>query len=195
MATIRRNHQYHQIDERIVKSYIKLASTMDSSKIGVVELWHAANVNRSTFYNHYKGTWEIRNKITDGIIKEIDEIFDSFDYKTFYEEPEKIFNQINIRVNDHIEYLRSLLMVTNAEYFVHHLLKSLWEKTLANDKNGFPEHIRNSAIGQINSAYFIAGIISVYCGYISGRLQCSSDDITKILSKTIKYTQSEEFLK
>ena len=52
----------------------------------------------------------------------------------------------------------------------------------------FPEQLRSSPEFRIHISFFVSGTLSLYIMWLQGDLDCSTDDITKHLSRVIQAT-------
>ncbi|GAE25357.1 transcriptional regulator [Halalkalibacter wakoensis JCM 9140] len=62
------------------ESFIKLMQEKPLTKITIKEVCELADINRSTFYSHYKDLYDLLNQIEDGIIEDLNQTLSSFNH-------------------------------------------------------------------------------------------------------------------
>ena len=65
----------------IRQSFIKLLKQKNISKISIKEICEDADINRATFYAHYKNQYDLLKQIENETIDEINQYISSYDFK------------------------------------------------------------------------------------------------------------------
>ena len=62
-------------------SLVKLLHEQPIDKISVKALCEAADINRSTFYNHYKDQYDMLQKIQEEVLEDLDEYMSAYNFR------------------------------------------------------------------------------------------------------------------
>lgn len=153
-------------DKRSVKTrkaikiaFLKLAKTHDISQINITELTAIANINRNSFYTHYKTVGNILDDINQEILSCIDGLItkNSFNYKTF--NPYPIISEFSKIVQNN-KYISEYLLFSNSSTdLVRKLKDCIYDKfyNLYLDSTESPDPAMQYII-----AYLIAGVFEMY---------------------------------
>lgn len=122
------------------QSMISLLSTKPLSRISVTELCKQADVNRGTFYAHYKEPYELFKQIEDDFMEEILHSYRNYSCKTLEEANNELFKlfytnremcRMLLGENNDDEFIRRLMDL------IHDFFKQRWQFKL--DEIQLPE--------------------------------------------------------
>ena len=179
-----KNSNYKRIDNMITSAFLKLAKEKPYSQITITELCNEANVNRTTFYKHYRGTWEIKDKIAKELSDVAVRIMFDFKGKDFINDSIEIFKAVNRELESRLDYYRSIFEMEESNMFSESIVDSIKGSFV---KNFVPiEVIENALPIQVAFRYFAGGIIATYRGWFAGKVHGSLDDVAIILSQFIE---------
>ncbi|MDR1620280.1 MAG: TetR/AcrR family transcriptional regulator [Clostridiales bacterium] len=97
-AVIDRRAKYTRLALR--ESLLKLVREKSVDKITVTDICKEADINRGTFYTHYKDAYDLLQSIEDAIAKDIESVLTSMQYS-------KSGNNVSSVVQEVFEYLMS----------------------------------------------------------------------------------------
>lgn len=144
-----------------------LALMRDKSfdKITITEVARKANVNRGTFYAHYRNLSEVLESIQDDVTAQLGALFSQFDTSRLYYECERMLNAGVEFIKKDPDYYRMLLSIDNNNVL------SLW---------------KNNVISYLESSSFLQGgpvrksnalrLAIRFC--VSGSIDCFIDSLT-----------------
>lgn len=89
----------------VFNAVLELIVQKDAEKITVLELCKAADINKSTFYLHYKSIDECLQKCFEAIMKGVVEIANLIDYETIRTNPKPIIDMLINEVEKNSDYL------------------------------------------------------------------------------------------
>ena len=90
-----KNAGYIKTHLKLRKAFIEIGKRKHFSQITVTELCKEANINRATFYNHYRGCWEIRDEIVEQMIGLIDTLHARAKGTFVIENAKELFDFVN----------------------------------------------------------------------------------------------------
>lgn len=163
---------------RMIKdALIDLMNDNDFSKISISDVCKAADVNRSTFYSHYKDTKEVLSEIEDDIIARLPDVDDSKN------DLKEAMRSILSFIKENSELITIMVVRRRDDSFVEKLLSTVLARY---------EHL-SPAISEVRTRYnyifCTSGIIGIIKEWISSDFELSLDAFTDIaLALAVKVT-------
>lgn len=179
-----KNSNYQRIDKMILTAFLNLSGQKSYNQITVTELCAEANVNRTTFYKHYRGTWEIKEHISDELVDVVKTIMTQFKDKDVIANSLDIFKAINYELESKLDFYISLHRMKESNLFVDKIIDAVREN-LVNHLSLLEGEFDIHTI-QIAFTYFTGGIVGTYKGWFNGRVACSLDEVAETLSQFVK---------
>lgn len=147
--------------------------------ISVKELTELADVNRGTFYLHYKDVFDLLEQSELDLLDELEEVFDRTPGKTFGKEPIKLFENVYDLCKENADFVRVLLSENGDIKFLNSMNSFLKEKAL----NDWGEEILKQIDIKNFDAYFtflIGGCTSLLQYWFSTGMTKSPHELAKI---------------
>ncbi|HVI42251.1 MAG TPA: TetR/AcrR family transcriptional regulator [Anaerovoracaceae bacterium] len=166
----------------IKTSLIKIMSEKDISDITITEIAEEADINRKTFYAHYKDLYDILDEIENDLITKLFHILDSADILKSMYNPYPLFKELTNEINKDFEFYR--LLVQSKNY------NSLLNKIQGIFKERFLELTKDTVKLDRETLSFIidfisSGITSVYKEWFRSERDISLEQLSKALSMLI----------
>lgn len=156
----------HDSDKRVIRTkkairaaLFKLLETKDLSAVTITELTQKANVNRRTFYTHYKNITEILKEIEGELEESLKLLIQQFDISDYRESTYRLF----IGLNE---------LITNEFEFYFHLVRSDMRGTLTTKLKNVVRCTAEKALEQycsknseefkMISSFIVGGFINAY---------------------------------
>ncbi len=115
----------------IKQSFIKLLKQKTISKISIKEICEDADINRATFYAHYKNQYDLLNQIENETINDITQYLSSYDFKSKKDVPiaaiEKVLEYIKknselfdllLNSNGDTNFQQEIIEIVGKQYFI-----------------------------------------------------------------------------
>lgn len=173
----------------IREAYLDLLKTKEQNDITITDIVSKADINRSTFYAHYAGVWDIDNELQDEIIAKMLEILKNFKYNTFFDNPAPMLLELSRLIEQDLDMYKLLLSTSTSNNFIEKLKKVFVDYMFKN--TDFPTEIKHTLALQIRITYFAGGIVNAYINWLRGELDCSANDIALEISKLLKSESSD----
>lgn len=167
----------------IREAFVDLIQEKTLEKITVTDIVNRADINRGTFYAHYKDARAVIAQIEDNIIKKMLEFLGEFQYKSFFQNPMPLLLKISKCLEEDLSFFRSLISSAGADQFLVKLKKN-FVSYLQTDSDT-PESIKKSPEFLIRIHFFAGGIINLYQVWFRGEMDSSLDEISLEVSKLI----------
>lgn len=180
------NRNYQRIDNAITTAYKELLKEKGTPDSSITELCERARVNRTTFYKHYHGIYEITNKIEQELIYSLFNLKEGGDIgvEQFLLNPRPTLNVLNENLMKDITYYKHTFRPERTHYIINKVTDLLikdFEKT-------FPKYAKQKDTMtkvKINIANLVGSLTNLYLQWLNGHFDCELNDITDYLTKVI----------
>lgn len=179
-----RNRNYKRIDQLIINSFVTICGKEAPENISVSKVCKEADINRTTFYNHYKDIWEIIETIEGGIMGKISDILAGFSFPGFMKDPYPTLSKLNQVIQEKPDYYQKLFELSQSSFFIDKLKKFFKEKLLA-DKD-FVKEYKSTSNATSAASFFVGGLANVYSDWLGKKIDCPLDEMVKMMCESIK---------
>ncbi|MGN0680176.1 MAG: TetR/AcrR family transcriptional regulator [Oscillospiraceae bacterium] len=131
----------HDLDKRVIRTkkaikaaLFKIMEEKDISSITISELTQKANVNRRTFYTHYRSITDILDEIEGDLVQALTELMRNFDVNEYRTSAYNLFMGLNDLISGEFDYYFHLVRVDMRGMLVSRLkdvIKGTTDKLLA----------------------------------------------------------------
>ena len=179
-----KNSNYQRIEKLLVNAYIDLAKTKEHSQIAVSELCRVAKVNRTTFYKHFRGTWEIKDIIVNHLNTSVERIHLFAQKIDFYNDPRQVFDEVNKEIGENLSFYRSVFKMKGSNMYIQDIVSKIKELAIFEAEKA--KLLSPNPIFRVVASTTLGGIITTYYEWIGGNLNCTLDDLGFYLSKYVE---------
>jgi AcrR family transcriptional regulator len=167
----------------IRQAFIELMKEKEMDKITVTDIITRADINRGTFYAHYKYTRAVIEQIENDIIKKMQEFLDEFQYKNFFKDPLPFLLKISRWLEGDLEFYKLLINSRGADQFLVKL-KDIFINFFETDSD-IPKNIKKSPGFFVRIHFFAGGIVNLYQLWFKGEIDSTLDELAIEISKII----------
>ena len=167
----------------IQQAYVELLQEKEFDKITVTDIVTRADLNRGTFYAHYKNTEELLTQIKNKIINKMLDFLREFHHKNFFQNPLPLLQKVESYIEDNYDFLRMLVGTKGSGQFLLKLNRTFVEFFKNNEE--IPKAIKNKPDFIIQGHFFAGGIINTYHAWLSGDLDKSLQEVSLVISNII----------
>ncbi|MBQ7445120.1 MAG: TetR/AcrR family transcriptional regulator [Clostridia bacterium] len=166
--------------DEIIKAYAELLSQRDRDYISVNDLCEASNINRTTFYRHYKTIADIEADIEDIVLSRFKVLLENTDLDDFIYGRKQFLEKVNEEIMSEIGFYSKILLANQNINFLEKINYTVREKLKAtlNSKTSIPP----AQIDMILT-FAVAGRIAVYRKWIIDGFSPSAEAVSEILEK------------
>lgn len=166
----------------IKNALISLMKEKSFDRITVTDIVERADINRGTFYAHYKDVRDVLDKICAGMVDELVRSISSFDVNAIVKDNSDVFSRFSDYIAKDPDYFRLLLQVDGIHDFIlrkkrdaiNVLMNSDEVKVLANRKEA-----------EIVLDFALSAIVDTYSDIVLGRISVTLEEAPVFLSKLI----------
>lgn len=166
--------------DEIMKAYAGLLSQRDRDYISVNDLCEASNINRTTFYRHYKTIADIEADIEDIVLSRFKVLLENTDLDDFIYGRKQFLEKVNEEIMSEIGFYSKILLANQNINFLEKINYTVREKLKAtlNSKTSIPP----AQIDMILT-FAVAGRIAVYRKWIIDGFSPSAEAVSEMLEK------------
>jgi AcrR family transcriptional regulator len=168
----------------IKQAFVELMQEKNIDKITITDVVSKADINRKTFYAHYYGTHAVLEQIENEIISALLEFVDEFQHSKLIENPLPFLLKIAGFLEQDLEFYRLLFNAQGSITFMNKLKTLFMDKMVSDEKT--LATIKNKDQFLICANFFACGFVGLYQEWFNRKINISLDDLSLIVSQTIK---------
>ena len=163
-------------------AFLKILKTKDISEINITEITNSANINRNSFYTHYKSINNILDDINTDICNYVGKILERHPYSDMINNPYLIINEFSRVVANNNYIAEYLIFSKSSNKLVRKLKNSICDKFYQSYLNTVD---RADPMARYMINYVISGVFEMYYVWFTEGKQASLDEVGKQVSKLI----------
>ena len=162
------------------ESLIKLMQTHNISKISVKMLCEEADINRSTFYAHYRDQYDLLRQLEQEVIAEFENYINRHVVTEPLENSEALMEQLLEYTAKNVDLFKVLLSENGDSEFQRDIMSLAQKQIILNLRNDQSLDLRTSEYLQ---CYIIGGALKVLQKWIQDGRTESTQQMAKLISK------------
>lgn len=175
---------FSRSEKAIIRAYVELMQNKEGSRITVTDIVNTADLNRSTFYAHFKSADDVREKIHSDIINELLGYMNARDDRNSLSDPYSAMMHVITFIGKDEDMYKMLLNTEGANKFLKKLRDIVIDRYLS-DKVILPR-IKDRDEFEMNLRMFIGGYVSVIEDWAAGNVKMPLEKAAKIMSDSVK---------
>jgi len=168
----------------IKQAFVELIKENNIDNISVKDVVTKADVNRGTFYAHYKNVNDVLEQIGNEIISALFEFLDEFKNTRMIENPLPFLMNIARFLEKDLDFYRLLINSQRSADFVIKWKMLFINKILSDEKK--MSAIKNKEQFMVCVNLFASGTVGIYQDWLNHRVKISIEDLNLIISDMIK---------
>lgn len=157
-------------------------------EITVREITEMADLNRGTFYLHYKDVFDLLEKVEMELLDELDGTLQKYQASDLHQKPSKIFTDLFICVQENAEMVQILLGENGDLNFVNQIKERVREKCLKDWMELF--RTQDSKLFDAFNAFIVSGYLGLVTYWLQDGMKESPEELAciaeQIMLKGIK---------
>lgn len=153
------------------------------SNISVREISDMADINRGTFYLHYRDVYDMAEKLQNEIFEKFNDIVNNHEPGKNGDEIFPLLVELFNLLSENYELAKVLIGKNGDAAFVDKLKKVIREKCFANAQKTFG--INDSEIFNYFYHYIVSGCIGIFSEWMNSGMKESSHEMAKLTKKFI----------
>jgi AcrR family transcriptional regulator len=164
-------------------SLIELMKEKPITKITIKEICETADINRTTFYTHYKDQYDLLQKIEEETLAWFEDLLNKYDYRQSKNEIAEMVNVILNHVADNSKSIQVLLGENGNIDFQKKMFRHFIQKELV--VKFFSEKIKDEKSIEYYLIYIMNGIFGLLQYWLKDNMRMPISELSKILLKVI----------
>lgn len=175
---------FKRSEKAIIRAYVELMQRGGDKRITVTDIVNEADLNRSTFYAHFKTADDVRERIQSDIINELLGSFNKSDYKNLLSDPAPGIRHVIGFIKRDEEMYKILLNTSGADKFLKKLKAIVINQYFMDE--GILPHINDREEFEMHLRLLIGGLVSVIEDWAAGDVSIPLERCSQILSDSIQ---------
>lgn len=169
----------------IRKAFVELMQDKSVEQITITDIVRRADINRGTFYAHYRDPQAVLSQIEDELVAEMDMLIEQCNANDLIKDPSAILRDIGRLLENNREFYRLLLKASGSGSFLIKL-KSAFVERMMNDPRTIARY-RNREKFRATITFFAGGLIAVYEDWFAGKLDKSLEEVATMVAELNPY--------
>lgn len=158
-------------------AFAELLTEKNMDDITVTDIASRAMINRKTFYNNYRGVYELVDELENEVIRTFETAMRGID---FIENPYAVFVKLTEIINSDMDFYGALLRSSRNAGLAHKIRQTLQQKAqdlFASRVELPPEHL------EVMMNYSISGMVAVYQSWFNSERRQLIEEVSDIVSR------------
>lgn len=180
----------HDSDKRVIRTkkaikaaLFKIMEEKDISSISISELTQEANVNRRTFYTHYRNITDILDEIEGDLVEALGKLVQSIDLKASRKSAYDLFIGLDTLITVEFDYYFHLVRVDMRGLLMSRLKNVIKEMTDMLLEQLCKKHGENAAIV---SSFIVGGFLNMYLEWHFHPENCKIEQAAELAGKMVE---------
>lgn len=169
----------------IRKAFVELMQDKGVERITVTDIVARADINRGTFYAHYRDPQAVLSQVEDELVAEMDGLIERCNANDLIKDPLPILREIGTLLERDLEFYRLLIKASGSGGFLRKLKASFIERMMADPRTA--ARYRNREKFRATITFFAGGLIAVYEDWFAGKLDKSLDEVAAMVAELNPY--------
>ncbi len=166
----------------IVKAFFDLLYEKDLSKITITELAEKADIDRKTFYLHFKSVYDIYNELGNKIVTILKEAITDFGKNGDITSPLNLFITINEIITEKLDVLKDIAQKNEFTEFIFYIKDAFCEelvKDIGTQNSPYGERFK------LTAEFIASGTVAVYLSWLKGEVNISMNELAQLAESMI----------
>jgi len=152
--------------------------------ITVKEIVDSADINRGTFYLHYRDIYDMLNQIENEMINDLEEISNKYPEADLKNTPKPYIQEVFEYIQENQQFCKMLLGPYGDMAFVEKLKKMVEEKSFRSVMEAVPENEMQNY--QLFSAFTVSGCIGLLQNWMDNGMEMDPAELAQIADDMIQ---------
>ncbi len=156
---------------------MKLIAEEDVCSITIKEIAEKADINRKTFYSHYKDVNAVLDDIQNDLVDQLSGVLKGCEISRILRDPYPFFQKLTEVINEDFDFYKYLVRSQSASHF--------WEKIKEALKNRIMDNLHDEMKSgkeflSFTMEFIVSGILSIYWEWVSSERKTSLAQVSRI---------------
>ena len=163
----------------IRNAFAKLISEKDLNDITVKDVAEYANINRKTFYNYYKGLYQVISEVEEEVSRNFETAVSNIDLIKDEDQPYSFFENFTKMLDSDGEFYSLIINDKSESGVMSKIIEYIKYRAFNAAKNATT--IREDYL-RVSVDFIVTGMLEVYKSWFASGRRMSIDDVSRSLS-------------
>ena len=167
----------------IRSALVSLMQEKPFEKITITDIVRKADINRGTFYAHFKDSREVLERIRADALHEMEEAFYSFPADTVICNPRPLLDKITMFLSEESSYYKMLLSTTGIQEFLNEIKQIAMKYFLEGD---FAKNHEDKDLLILRLDFIISAAAGIYYDIVIGSIPLTLDGAAEFITSMLQ---------
>ena len=178
----------------IKKTLLELMQEKSFDDITVTDVVERADINRGTFYAHYKNTRDVLKHINEEMLNSVKESIEMYSADYIFINPRNLFQSISNAITKDLNYYRLAFKIGGIPDYISENKQQLFEYFLASNTGKLIEGVLGRQYFLCVLDFWISGILNLYYDSLTGRIPMSIAELPDFCTTMVELFTSKDMM-
>jgi AcrR family transcriptional regulator len=169
----------------IRRAFLEILHEKEFERITVTDIVSRADINRGTFYAHFRDTVAVLDQIENEMAAQMEELIEECNEKNLIRNPLPVLLEMGRLLEDNFEFYRLLITSSESGSFFRKL-RTIFVKKMMEDPRTKAQY-RNRDKFYINLTFFAGGMTAVFEDWFAGNIDKPYEEIAAMVCEHNPY--------
>ena len=174
----------------IKRALLELMQEKSFDKISVSDIVRKADINRGTFYAHFKNPHDVLLRIQDDMFSELTAVLNKYSPDEVMADPVPVFKQVSEFLLSDIAYYRMLFRIAGVHEYLLDNKNRIFNYFLGCDiiKNLDDKDFKREFIALLD--FWVSGVFNIYYDAVLERIPLRLDEVPSFCAKVVSLSSN-----
>ena len=174
----------------IKRALLELMQEKSFDKISVSDIVRKADINRGTFYAHFKNPHDVLLRIQDDMFSELTAVLNKYSPDEVMADPVPVFKQVSEFLLSDIAYYRMLFRIAGVHEYLLDNKNRIFNYFLGSDiiKNLDDKDFKREFIALLD--FWVSGVFNIYYDAVLERIPLRLDEVPSFCAKVVSLSSN-----
>ena len=174
----------------IKRALLELMQEKSFDKISVSDIVRKADINRGTFYAHFKNPHDVLLRIQDDMFSELTAVLNKYSPDEVMADPVPVFKQVSEFLLSDIAYYRMLFRIAGVHEYLLDNKNRIFNYFLGSDiiRNLDDKDFKREFIALLD--FWVSGVFNIYYDAVLERIPLRLDEVPSFCAKVVSLSSN-----
>lgn len=174
----------------IKRALLELMQEKSFDKISVSDIVRKADINRGTFYAHFKNPHDVLLRIQDDMFSELTAVLNKYSPDEVMADPVPVFKQVSEFLLSDIAYYRMLFRIAGVHEYLLDNKNRIFNYFLGSDiiRNLDDKDFKREFIALLD--FWVSGVFNIYYDAVLERIPLHLDEVPSFCAKVVSLSSN-----
>ena len=178
----------------IKKTLLELMQEKSFDDITVTDIVDRADINRGTFYAHYKNTRDVLKHINEEMLNSVTESIEMYSADYIFINPKNLFQSISNAITKDLNYYRLAFKIGGIPDYISENKQQIFDYFLSSNTGKIIENALGRQYFLCILDFWVSGILNLYYDSLTGRIPMSIAELPEFCTKMVELFTSRDIM-